>query len=44
VVTLWIHEWVLLGLGVLLHVTTAAVLYAVHRRPALRPGMESQKA
>jgi uncharacterized membrane protein len=44
VVTAWIREWVLLGLGVLLHVTTAAVLYAVHRRPALRPGMESQKA
>jgi uncharacterized membrane protein len=43
VVTAWIREWLLLGLGVLLHVTTAAVLYAVHRRPALRPGMESQK-
>ena len=43
-VTAWIREWVLLGLGVVLHVTAAAVLYAVHRRPALRPGMESQKA
>lgn len=43
-VTAWIREWVLLGLGVVVHVTAAAVLYAVHRRPALRPGMESQKA
>lgn len=43
-VTAWIREWILLGLGVVVHVTAAAVLYAVHRRPALRPGMESQKA
>ena len=43
-VTAWIHEWVLLGLGLLLHTATAAVLYAVRRRPAMRPGMESQKA
>ena len=43
-VTAWIHEWVLLGLGLLLHAATAAVLYAVRRRPAMRPGMESQKA
>ena len=43
-VTAWIHEWILLGLGVVVHVTAAAVLYGVHRRPALRPGMESQKA
>jgi putative membrane protein len=43
-VTAWIREWVLLGLGLVVHVTVAAVLYAVHRRPALRPGMESQKA
>jgi len=43
-VTAWIGEWVLLSLGVAVHVTAAAVLYAVHRRPALRPGMESQKA
>jgi putative membrane protein len=43
-VTAWIREWVLLGLGLVVHVTAAAVLYAVHRRPALRPGMESQKA
>jgi uncharacterized membrane protein len=44
VVTAWIHEWVLLGLGVLLHVVTAAALFAVRRRPAMRPGLESQKA
>ena len=44
VVTAWIREWVLLGLGLLLHAVTAAVLYAVRRRPAVRPGMESQKA
>jgi putative membrane protein len=43
-VTVWIREWVLLGLGLLLHVATAAVLYAGRRRPAMRPGMESQKA
>ncbi|HEV8584964.1 MAG TPA: carotenoid biosynthesis protein [Methylomirabilota bacterium] len=43
-VTAWIREWVLLGLGVLVHAVAAAVLYAVHRRPAARPGMESQKA
>ena len=43
-VTAWIREWVLLGLGLLVHVATAAVLCAVHRRPATRPDMESQKA
>ena len=43
-VTVWIREWVLLGLGLLLHVLTAAVLYAGRRRPAMGPGMESQKA
>jgi len=43
-VTVWIREWVLLGLGLLVHVATAAVLYAVRRRPAMGPGMESQKA
>ena len=43
-VTVWIREWVLLGLGLLLHVAAAAVLYAGRRRPAMGPGMESQKA
>ena len=43
-VTAWISEWVLLGLGVLLHAATAAVLFAARRRPAIGPGMESQKA
>jgi putative membrane protein len=43
-VTAWIQHWILLGLGVFLHATTAAVLYAVHRRPAAQPDMESQKA
>jgi len=43
-VTVWIREWVLLGLGLLLHVATVAVLYAGRRRPAMGPGMESQKA
>jgi putative membrane protein len=43
-VTVWIQEWVLLGLGLLLHVATVAVLYAGRRRPAMGPGMESQKA
>ena len=43
-VTVWIREWVLLGLGLLAHVAAAAVLYAGRRRPAMGPGMESQKA
>jgi len=43
-VTAWIREWVLLGLGVLVHAATAAVLFAVRRQPAVGPGMESQKA
>jgi len=43
-VTAWILEWVLLGLGLLLHAATAAALYAVRRRPAIGPGMESKKA
>ena len=43
-VTAWISEWVLLGLGLLLHAATAAVLFAVRRRPAIGPGLESQKA
>jgi putative membrane protein len=43
-VTVWIREWVLLGLGLLLHAATAVTLYAVRRRPAIGPDMESQKA
>jgi uncharacterized membrane protein len=43
-VTAWIREWVLLGIGVLLHAATAAAVFAVRRRPAIGPGMESQKA
>ncbi len=43
-ITVWISEWVLVGLGVLLHAATAAALFAVRRRPAIGPGMESQKA
>jgi uncharacterized membrane protein len=43
-VTAWIREWVLLGLGLLLHAATAAALLAVRRRLAIGPGMESQKA
>jgi putative membrane protein len=43
-VTAWIGEWGLLGLGLGLHAVIAAVLYAVRRRPATGPGMESQKA
>jgi hypothetical protein len=43
-VTAWIGEWVLLGLGLLLHVVLAFALYAVRRRPAMGPGLESQKA
>src|SRR5260370_34758501 len=37
-------EWGLLGLGVLLHAGVVAVGFAVCRRPAIGPGMESQKA
>ena len=43
-VTAWIGEWVLLGLGLLLHVALASALYVVRRRPAMGPGLESQKA
>jgi hypothetical protein len=43
-VTAWIGEWVLLGLGLLVHAGTAAVVGAVRGRPAVGPGMESQKA
>ena len=43
-VTAWMREWLLLALGLLVHIATAAVLYAVRRWPAMGPGMESQKA
>ena len=43
-VTAWLREWVLLALGLLVHVAAASVLYAVRRWPAVGPGMESQKA
>jgi hypothetical protein len=43
-VTAWIGEWVLFGLGLLVHVALASTLYAVRRRPAVGPGLESQKA
>jgi len=43
-VTAWIGEWALLGIGLLLHVVLASALYVVRRRPAMGPGLESQKA
>jgi len=43
-VTAWLGEWALVTLGLILHFAAAAVLYAVHRWPAVGPGMESQKA
>jgi uncharacterized membrane protein len=43
-VTAWIEEWVLLLVGVALHATVAAGLWIIAQRPAVRPGLESQRA
>jgi hypothetical protein len=43
-VTGWIGEWLLLSIGVVIHVVTAVVLWNVGLRPATRLGLEKQRA
>jgi uncharacterized membrane protein len=43
-VTAWIGEWLLLLVGVAVHVVTAAGLWIVRQRPAVRLGLEKQRA
>ena len=43
-VTAWIGEWLLLGVGAAVHVLTAAGLWMLVQRPAVRLGMEKQRA
>jgi uncharacterized membrane protein len=43
-VTAWIGEWLLLATGVGIHVVTAVVLWTVRQRPAVRLGLEKQRA
>jgi hypothetical protein len=43
-VTGWIGEWVLLGVGVVLHLATAMILWNFGLRPAARLGLENQRA
>jgi uncharacterized membrane protein len=44
VVAAWIDEWLLLLMGVALHAATAAGLWILLQRPALRLGLEKQRA
>jgi Carotenoid biosynthesis protein len=43
-VTGWIGEWLLVGVGVALHATVAAIFWSVVQRPAGRLGLEKQRA
>lgn len=43
-VTVWIGEWVLLAIGLVLHATVAALMLMLRRRPLRWAEMESQKA
>ena len=43
-VTAWIGEWVLLAIGLVLHVTVAGLMLMLARRPLRWAEMESQKA
>jgi putative membrane protein len=43
-VTAWIGEWVLLVLGTAVHAVTAVVLWGLVQRPAVRLGLEKQRA
>jgi hypothetical protein len=43
-VTGWIGEWLLLAIGVVLHVVTVVILWNVGLRPATRLGLEKQRA
>jgi hypothetical protein len=44
VVTGWIGEWLLLGVGTAVHAVTAAILWNLAMRPAARLGLEKQRA
>jgi Carotenoid biosynthesis protein len=44
VVTGWIGEWLLLGVGVAVHAVTAVILLNLALRPATRLGLEKQRA
>jgi putative membrane protein len=44
VLTGWIGEWLLLGLGTAIHAVTGAVLLTLILRPAVRLGLEKQRA
>jgi Carotenoid biosynthesis protein len=43
-VTGWIGEWLLVVVGVTVHTAAAAILCSVAERPAVRPGLEEQRA
>jgi hypothetical protein len=44
VLTGWIGEWLLLGVGAAMHAVTAAILWNLALRPATRLGLEKQRA
>jgi uncharacterized membrane protein len=44
VVTGWIDEWWLLGVGATVHAMTAVALWTLRQRPAVRLGLENQRA
>jgi hypothetical protein len=44
VVTGWIGEWLLLGVGAAVHAATAVILWNLALRPATRLGLEKQRA
>jgi Carotenoid biosynthesis protein len=44
VVTGWIGEWLLLGVGAAVHTVTAVILLNLALRPATRLGLEKQRA
>jgi uncharacterized membrane protein len=44
VVTGWIGEWLLLGVGAAVHAVTAVILWNLALRPAARLGLEKQRA
>jgi putative membrane protein len=43
-VTAWIGEWMLLLVGLAVHAAAVAGLWVIVQRPALRPGLEKQRA
>jgi hypothetical protein len=43
-VTGWIGEWLLVGVGTAVHTVAAAILWSIAQRPAARLGLERQRA